>query len=79
MFVYIVVYASKVLRQKNVTLEKTEQKKIYVMSVLNMKEWNFKYYGLGFDWVKTSKNGNPCVDCHKKTDTYGKNVWGNEV
>lgn len=131
MFVYIVVYASKVLRQKNVTLEKTEQKKIYVMSVLNMipfpdkkyqiiyadppweykesgsgtrvvkshyptmsideicnlpledicdskcilflwvtfprleqglrvmKEWNFKYYGLGFDWVKTSKNGNP--------------------
>lgn len=22
-----------------------------------IKEWGFKYYGLGFDWVKTSKNG----------------------
>jgi len=21
--------------------------------------WGFQYYGLGFDWVKTSKNGNP--------------------
>jgi len=21
--------------------------------------WGFEYYGLGFDWVKTSKNGNP--------------------
>jgi N6-adenosine-specific RNA methylase IME4 len=21
--------------------------------------WGFNYYGLGFDWVKTSKNGNP--------------------
>lgn len=26
------------------------------------------------------KNGRTlCCDCHKKTDTYGKNVWGNEV
>lgn len=22
---------------------------------------------------------NTCHDCHKTTDTYGKNVWGNEV
>ena len=20
-----------------------------------------------------------CKECHQKTDTYGKNVWGNEV
>lgn len=24
-----------------------------------IKAWGFEYYGLGFDWVKTSKNGNP--------------------
>lgn len=24
-----------------------------------IKAWGFSYYGLGFDWVKTSKNGNP--------------------
>lgn len=24
-----------------------------------MKAWGFQYYGLGFDWVKTSKNGQP--------------------
>lgn len=24
-----------------------------------IKAWGFQYYGLGFDWVKTSKNGNP--------------------
>jgi N6-adenosine-specific RNA methylase IME4 len=46
MFVYIVVYASKVLRQKNVTLEKTEQKKIYVMSVLNMIPFPDKKYNI---------------------------------
>lgn len=24
-----------------------------------IKAWGYQYYGLGFDWVKTSKNGNP--------------------
>jgi site-specific DNA-methyltransferase (adenine-specific) len=24
-----------------------------------IKAWGYKYYGLGFDWVKTSKNGKP--------------------
>ncbi|WMI80926.1 MT-A70 family methyltransferase [Anaerotignum sp. MB30-C6] len=24
-----------------------------------IKAWGFEYYGLGFDWIKTSKNGNP--------------------
>lgn len=24
-----------------------------------IKAWEYEYYGLGFDWVKTSKNGNP--------------------
>lgn len=24
-----------------------------------IKSWGFEYYGLGFDWVKTSKNGKP--------------------
>lgn len=24
-----------------------------------IKSWGFEYYGLGFDWVKLSKNGNP--------------------
>ena len=24
-----------------------------------IKAWGFKYYGLGFDWVKMSKNGKP--------------------
>ena len=24
-----------------------------------IKAWNFQYYGLAFDWVKTSKNGQP--------------------
>ena len=24
-----------------------------------IKAWGFKYYGLGFDWVKTTKNGTP--------------------
>ena len=24
-----------------------------------IEAWGFEYYGLGFDWVKTSKNGNP--------------------
>lgn len=24
-----------------------------------IKSWGFKYYGLGFDWVKMSKNGKP--------------------
>lgn len=25
-----------------------------------IKAWGFQYYGLAFDWVKTSKNGSPC-------------------
>lgn len=25
-----------------------------------IKAWGFEYYGLGFDWVKTTKNGTPC-------------------
>lgn len=25
-----------------------------------IKAWGFTYYGLGFDWVKTNKNGTPC-------------------
>ena len=25
-----------------------------------MDAWGFKYYGLGFDWTKTGKNGKPC-------------------
>ena len=24
-----------------------------------IEKWNFQYYGLGFDWVKLSKNGKP--------------------
>lgn len=24
-----------------------------------IESWDFKYYGLGFDWIKLSKNGNP--------------------
>lgn len=24
-----------------------------------IKQWGFEYYGLGFDWVKTTKNGTP--------------------
>lgn len=24
-----------------------------------IKAWGYQYYGLGFDWVKTSRNGNP--------------------
>lgn len=24
-----------------------------------IESWGYKYYGLGFDWVKISKNGNP--------------------
>lgn len=25
-----------------------------------MDAWGFSYYGLGFDWTKTGKNGKPC-------------------
>ena len=25
-----------------------------------IKAWGFTYYGLGFDWVKTTKNNTPC-------------------
>lgn len=25
-----------------------------------IKAWGFEYYGLGFDWVKTTKSGTPC-------------------
>lgn len=25
-----------------------------------IKAWGFNYYGLGFDWVKTTKSGKPC-------------------
>jgi N6-adenosine-specific RNA methylase IME4 len=25
-----------------------------------IKEWDFEYYGLGFDWVKTTKDNKPC-------------------
>ena len=25
-----------------------------------IKAWGFEYYGLGFDWVKTTKNNKPC-------------------
>lgn len=49
---------------KNITKEEsilfiwTTFKKIEeCLKVINA--WNFKYYGLGFDWVKTNKNGTP--------------------
>lgn len=25
-----------------------------------IKAWGYEYYGLGFDWTKTGKNGKPC-------------------
>lgn len=25
-----------------------------------IKAWGYEYYGLGFDWLKTGKNGSPC-------------------
>lgn len=25
-----------------------------------IKAWEYEYYGLGFDWMKTRKNGSPC-------------------
>jgi len=28
-----------------------------------IKGWGFEYYGLGFDWCKTKKNGEPKIGC----------------
>lgn len=25
-----------------------------------IRAWGYEYYGLGFDWIKTGKNGTPC-------------------